>query len=115
MEKVHASTEDKPETEIQRDALALPPQKRVGTYIAAWAGIIILTGLTFAASRMSVQEGRVIASLFIAGVQAGLALVYFMHLGAEKATIFKVLIPLVLAVLLIFIALTFSDVAFRRS
>ena len=93
---------------------SLPPEKRYGTYIAVWVGIILLTGLTFASSRMSAEGGHAIASLFIAGIQSGLALIYFMHLGSEKDRIFKVIIPLVLAVMLVFIGLTFSDVAFRR-
>jgi caa(3)-type oxidase subunit IV len=90
------------------------PEEKFGPYVAVWIGIILLTGLSYATSRMSAEGGHVIACLFIAGIQSGLALTYFMHLGSEKQTIFKVLIPLVLAVLLVFMGLTFSDVAFRR-
>jgi hypothetical protein len=36
-----------------------------------------------------------------------------MHLRDEKARIFKIFISLVLAILVVFLALTFSDVAFR--
>jgi hypothetical protein len=38
---------------------------------------------------------------------------YYMHLRSEKELIFRIVIPLVLAVLLVFISLTFSDVVFR--
>jgi caa(3)-type oxidase subunit IV len=103
-----------PEKGLEQNAEALPPEGRFGPYIAVWVGIILLTGLSFATSRMSAEGGHVIACLFIAGIQSGLALTYFMHLGSEKQRIFKVLIPLVLAVLLVFMGLTFSDVAFRR-
>jgi caa(3)-type oxidase subunit IV len=102
------------EMDGERNTETVPPEKRFGSYIAVWVGLVLLTGLSFAASRMSSEGGTVIASLLIAGVQSGLALAYYMHLGTEKESIFKVLIPLVLAVFLVFIILTFSDVAFRR-
>jgi cytochrome c oxidase subunit 4 len=102
------------EMDIHRNTDTVPSEKRFGTYIVVWVGLMLLTGLTLAVSRMDAPGGKVVASLFIAGIQSGLALTYFMHLGTEKEPIFKVLIPLVLAVLLVFIGLTFSDVAFRR-
>jgi hypothetical protein len=36
-----------------------------------------------------------------------------MHLKSERMLIFKIIIPLVMAVFLVFIILTFADVAFR--
>jgi hypothetical protein len=36
-----------------------------------------------------------------------------MHLRSEKLSIFRVIIPLVMAVFLVFILLTFADLAFR--
>ena len=91
-----------------------PWKTGVRIYFRAWLGIIILTGVTFTLSRVKVAGWEVILALAIAGTQAALALNYFMHLRAETAGIFKVIIPLVLAILLVFMALTFSDVAFRR-
>jgi caa(3)-type oxidase subunit IV len=114
MEEEYGPPEGVVEMNNERRAGRLPPEKRYGTYIAVWVGIVLLTGLTFASSRMSAEGGHAVASLFIAGIQSGLALIYFMHLGSEKDRIFKVIIPLVLAVMLVFIGLTFSDVAFRR-
>jgi cytochrome c oxidase subunit 4 len=114
MQERHKSLSFGAEKRFGRGAKKLPPEKRYGNYIAVWAGIVLLTGLTLAVSRMSAEGGHAIASLFIAGIQSGLALIYFMHLGSEKDRIFKVIIPLVLAVMLVFIGLTFSDVAFRR-
>jgi cytochrome c oxidase subunit 4 len=55
----------------------------------------------------------VLIALSIAGTKSGLVLSYFMHLRSERLAIFKVIIPLVLAVLLVFISLTFSDLAYR--
>jgi caa(3)-type oxidase subunit IV len=114
MEEEYGPSQGVVEMNDGRRAERLPPEKRYGTYIAVWIGIVLLTGLTFASSRMSAEGGHAVASLFIAGIQSGLALIYFMHLGSEKDRIFKVIIPLVLAVMLVFIGLTFSDVAFRR-
>jgi caa(3)-type oxidase subunit IV len=114
MQEGHEHPSGAAEKNAEQRAERLPPEKRYGTYIAVWVGIVLLTGLTFATSRMSAEGGHAVASLFIAGIQSGLALTYFMHLGSEKDRIFKVIIPLVLAVMIIFIGLTFSDVAFRR-
>jgi cytochrome c oxidase subunit 4 len=114
MQNERKSIPSEAEKRLERIVERLPSEKRYGTYIAVWLGIILLTGLTYAVSQMSAQGGHVVASLFIAGIQSGLALTYFMHLGSERDRIFKVIIPLVLAVMLVFIGLTFSDVAFRR-
>ena len=55
----------------------------------------------------------IVMVLAIAAVKSGLVLSYFMHLRYEKGLLFKLMIPIVLAVLTIFIGLTFTDVAFR--
>jgi len=104
--------------EFEKGLQAKPenPAQEMGlrTYILVWLGIIILTGITYTLSRIKIEGWEVIIALVIAGAQAALALNYFMHLKSETAGIFKVIIPLVLAVLIVFMALTFSDVAFRR-
>jgi caa(3)-type oxidase subunit IV len=82
-------------------------------YILTWLGIIILTGVTFTLSRIKIGGWEVIIALLIAGTQSALALYFFMHLRGETARIFKILIPLVLAILVVLMSLTFSDVAFR--
>jgi cytochrome c oxidase subunit IV len=82
-------------------------------YFWVWLGLIVFTGVTVSfAGRGTGRWGAVIA-LLIAGAKSGLVLNYFMHMRTEKGFLFKLIIPGVLAVLLIFIALTFSDVAFR--
>ncbi len=84
------------------------------TYIIVWVGLVILTGLTYTvAVGLQAEEWAVLVALAIAGTKSGLVLNYFMHLKSEKLTIFKVIIPLVMAVFLVFILLTFSDLAFR--
>jgi caa(3)-type oxidase subunit IV len=84
------------------------------TYVFVWVGLVILTGLTYTVAVGLQAEGwAVLIALAIAGTKSGLILNYFMHLKSERLTIFKVIIPLVMAVLLVFILLTFSDLAFR--
>ncbi len=51
--------------------------------------------------------------LAIAVIKSGLVLGYFMHLRYERGRLFKLMIPIVLAALTLFIGLTFTDIAFR--
>jgi len=51
--------------------------------------------------------------LAVAAIKSGLVLGYFMHLKYETGLLFKLMIPIVLAVLTVFIGLTFTDIAFR--
>jgi cytochrome c oxidase subunit 4 len=95
----------KPEEEIQK--------ARYRTYVLVWVALIILTGITVSAAGMELGSWTVLIALAIAGTKSGLVLNYFMHLRSEKLTIFKVIIPLTLAVFIVFIILTFSDLAFR--
>lgn len=84
------------------------------TYVFVWMGLVILTGLTYTvAIRIHPGGWAILVALAIAGTKSSLVLNYFMHLRLERLTIFKVIIPLVVAVFLVFILLTFSDVAFR--
>jgi cytochrome c oxidase subunit IV len=89
------------------------PEKEFRVYVRVWLGIVILTGVTFTLSRIKAGGVQVLLALLIAGTQAALALYYFMHLRDERAPVFRVLIPLVLVILVVLLALTFSDVAFR--
>jgi cytochrome c oxidase subunit 4 len=83
------------------------------TYILVWVGLVILTGMTFSVAGRNLGGWTVLIALAIAGTKSGLVLNYFMHLRSEKLLIFRVIIPLVMAVFLVFILLTFSDLAFR--
>ncbi len=84
------------------------------TYIIVWVGLVMLTGLTYTVAVGFHQAGwAILVSLGIAGTKSGLVLAYFMHLKSERLLIFRVIIPLVMAVFLVFVILTFADVAFR--
>ncbi|HUL29566.1 MAG TPA: cytochrome C oxidase subunit IV family protein [Thermodesulfobacteriota bacterium] len=84
------------------------------TYVSVWVGLVVLTILTYTVA-VGIHPGgwAVLVALAIAGTKSGLVLSYFMHLKSEKPLIFKVIIPLVISVFLVFILLTFSDVVFR--
>jgi len=82
-------------------------------YVLVWLALLILTGITVSASGLRLGGWTILLALLIAGVKSALVLGYFMHLKFERGTFFRIVIPLVLAVLLVFIGLTFSDVAFR--
>ena len=90
------------------------PLTRYRTYVLVWVGLVVLTGLTYTVAVGFHPGGwAVLIALAIAGTKSGLVLNYFMHLRSEKLLIFKILIPLVLAVFLVFILLTFADLLFR--
>jgi cytochrome c oxidase subunit 4 len=86
---------------------------RYKTYVLVWITLVILTGMTLSAAGMELGGWTVLIALAIAGTKSGLVLNYFMHLKSEKLLIFKIIIPLVMVVFLVFILLTFSDLAFR--
>ncbi len=86
---------------------------RYKTYVLVWITLVILTGITLSAAGMQLGGWTVLIALAIAGTKSGLVLNYFMHLKSEKLLIFKIIIPLVMVVFLVFIILTFSDLAFR--
>lgn len=83
------------------------------TYVSVWAGLVILTGITVSMAGMDLGRLSILTVLAIAAIKSGLILRYFMHLKYETGLLFKLMIPIVLAVLTIFIGLTFTDIAFR--
>ncbi len=103
-----------PSGEFEKGLPAKPEKPAEYRYIATWLAIILLTGITFTLSQIKMGGWQFLFALLIAGAQSALALYFFMHLGGETARIFKILIPLVLVILVVFMVLTFSDVAFRR-
>jgi cytochrome c oxidase subunit 4 len=83
------------------------------TYVLVWLGLVLLTGITVSIAGMNLGRLSILIVLLIAAVKSGLVLSYFMHLKYEAGLLFKLMIPIVLAVLTIFIGLTFTDIAFR--
>jgi cytochrome c oxidase subunit 4 len=87
--------------------------KKYQTYIFVWLGLVILTGITVSMAGMNLGRLSIGIVLAIAAIKSGLVLSYFMHLKYETGLLFKLMIPIVLAALTIFIGLTFTDIAFR--
>ncbi len=83
------------------------------TYVLVWLGLVVLTGIAVSLAGMNLRHLSVFIPLLIAALKSGLVLGYFMHLKFERGLLFKLMIPIVLTILTIFIGLTFSDVAFR--
>jgi len=84
------------------------------TYVLVWVGLILLTGVTVSVAGMNLGRLGIIVALVIAAFKSGLVLSYFMHLKYEKGLlIFKLMIPGIIVILILFIGLTFFDVAFR--
>jgi cytochrome c oxidase subunit IV len=89
------------------------PEAKLSTYIEVWAALMLFTGLTVTAANLKLGALTIIVCLGIAAVKAALVLLFFMHLYYEKKLMIKLLIPIVLITLAIFIGLTYSDVITR--
>lgn len=83
-----------------------------GKLISVWLGLLFLTALTVWVSRLDIGVGHVWGSLAIASVKAGLVITFFMHMRYE-GRLLRWLLFFALAVLAIFIGLTFFDVLYR--
>ena len=85
------------------------PKTSYRTHVLVWLGLVVLTGTTVSLGGMGLGQLAILIALLIAGTKSALVLAYFMQLKSERLLIFKVLIPLVMAVFLVFIILTFSS------
>lgn len=78
----------------------------LGKYIVVYLGILILAGVQFLQAYQHVDVATMIFRMFaIALLEAGLAIVFFMHLGSENHT-FVTWIAIV--TLFVFVALQYS-------
>jgi cytochrome c oxidase subunit IV len=82
-------------------------------YIVVWASLLALTAITVTAASLDLGAVAIVVVLAIAATKATLVLFYFMHLREEKRLIIKVLVPIVIALLAVFIGLTYTDVLYR--
>ncbi len=82
------------------------------TLVRVWLLLLFLTATLVFVSTVFHDILSVPALLTITPLKAGLVFFYFMHLKYEKP-FFKGLVFLVLAVLIVFIGLTFSDLSYR--
>ncbi len=82
------------------------------TFVRVWLVLLFLTGLLVVAGTKYHESLSVAALLTLTPLKAGLVFFYFMHLKYEKPFL-KSIVLIVLALLTIFIGLTFLDLSFR--
>jgi cytochrome c oxidase subunit IV len=88
-----------------------PAQLR--NYVFVWIALVVLTATTVLSASLRLGAITIVVCLAIAASKSILVLLYFMHLRHEKTVLLKILIPIVIAVLAIFIGLTYSDIMTR--
>ncbi|SCY58040.1 cytochrome C oxidase subunit IV family protein [Desulfoluna spongiiphila] len=83
-----------------------------GRLMAVLAALLVLTGVTVAASYVDLGPLNVWVALMIASTKASLVLLFFMHIGVEGRLVVASFLSTVFF-LAIMIGFTFWDVAFR--
>ncbi|MGD0724639.1 MAG: cytochrome C oxidase subunit IV family protein [Spirochaetia bacterium] len=82
-------------------------------YVYIWAALIVLTAITVTTASLNFGRVGILVVLAIAAIKSTLVLLYFMHLSSEKRLLLKLLVPIAICTLAIFIGLTFTDVLYR--
>jgi len=82
------------------------------TFFIVWIALLLLTGVTIAVAQFNLGALNVWVALGIATVKAGLVVAVFMHMKYETP-LFKLALLSALAILAIFIGMTFLDVLYR--
>jgi cytochrome c oxidase subunit 4 len=82
-------------------------------YIFIWVALIVLTAITVTTASLNFGRAGILVVLAIAAIKSTLVLLYFMHLSSEKRLLLKLLVPIAICTLAIFIGLTFTDVMYR--
>jgi cytochrome c oxidase subunit 4 len=82
------------------------------TFIIVWIALLILTGVTVAAAQFHFGALNVWIALGIATLKSSLVVAVFMHMKYETP-LFKIALLSALAILAIFIGMTFLDVLYR--
>ena len=82
------------------------------TFILVWVALLVLTAITVAVSRIHLGALNIWVALGIATLKSGLVVAVFMHMKYENR-LFKLSLFTALAILAIFVGLTFVDVLYR--
>jgi cytochrome c oxidase subunit 4 len=85
------------------------------TYVLTWVALICLTLLLSVVSHYQLggDRGSSLAALIISPLKASLVVFIFMHLKYEKSGRIKIMLLVTLLILIIFLGLTYLDVAYR--
>lgn len=82
------------------------------TFAIVWIVLLALTGITIAVAQYNLGALNVWVALSIATLKSGLVVAVFMHMKYENR-LFKLSLFAALAILAIFIGMTFLDVLYR--
>jgi len=82
------------------------------TFLVIWVVLLVLTGITVAVAQYNLGPLNIWVALGIATLKAGLVVAVFMHMKYESR-LFQLSLFSALAILAIFIGLTFVDVLYR--
>jgi cytochrome c oxidase subunit 4 len=82
-------------------------------YVWIWLGLLLLTAVTVTTASLNFGKLSIVVVLAIAAVKSTLVLLFFMHLLWEKRLLFKLLVPIAVIALTIFIGLTYTDILHR--
>jgi len=82
------------------------------TFLIIWVALLILTGVTVWVAQYNLGPLNIWVALGIATLKSSLVVAIFMHMKYENR-LFKISLLAALAILAIFIGLTFFDVLYR--
>ena len=82
-------------------------------YVWVWVALVVLTAITVTTATLNFGRTGILIVLAIAAIKSTLVILYFMGLLFEKRLMLKVLVPIAIGVLTIFIGLTYTDVLYR--
>jgi cytochrome c oxidase subunit 4 len=82
-------------------------------YVYIWIALLVATAITVTTADLNVGRIGIFVVLVIATAKSILVLLYFMHLKWEKRLLLKLLVPIAVGTLSIFIGLTFTDILNR--
>lgn len=82
------------------------------TFIIVWVVLLLLTGATVTVAQFHFGALNIWIALGIATLKSALVIAFFMHMK-DETPLFKLALLATLAILAIFIGLTFFDVLYR--
>jgi cytochrome c oxidase subunit 4 len=82
-------------------------------YISVWFALLVLTAITVTTAELNIGRIGIIVVLIIASTKSIFVLLWFMHLQSEKRLLLKLLVPIAIGTLAIFIGLTYTDILTR--
>lgn len=81
-------------------------------YVAAWLALLVLTAVSYGASRLDLAAAGPAVALGVATIKALIVLLVFMHLTEASATV-RIVIATALVYIVLLVAGIVADVGFR--